>query len=101
MCQGIFVLAPGFFDGRGAGPGFKGWWPAAVWILSSTTCARTTGGGCAKYLEGVATGDATFETGAPSWESWTATHHAFARLVAREGDTFSLGGARPVSGRAV
>lgn len=54
------------------------------------------------YLEGIATGDATFETGAPSWESWAAAHHTFARLVARAGDTV-LGWAAlgPVSGRAV
>jgi L-amino acid N-acyltransferase YncA len=37
------------------------------------------------YLEGIATGHATFETEAPSWESWDAAHVAFARLVARDG----------------
>lgn len=54
------------------------------------------------YLEGIATGDATFETVAPSWESWAAAHHAFGRLVARAGDAL-LGWAAlsPVSGRAV
>ena len=39
------------------------------------------------YLDGMATGQATFETGAPNWEQWDATHFAFARLVARHGDT--------------
>ena len=26
------------------------------------------------YLEGIATGDATFETDAPEWEKWDAGH---------------------------
>lgn len=34
------------------------------------------------YLQGIATGEATFETEAPSWEAWDATHLEFARLVA-------------------
>lgn len=37
------------------------------------------------YLEGIATGQATFETAAPTWEDWDATHLPFARLVARSG----------------
>jgi len=36
------------------------------------------------YLEGMATGQATFETEAPSWEAWDAAHLSFARLVARD-----------------
>jgi phosphinothricin acetyltransferase len=36
------------------------------------------------YLEGIATGVATFETGAPSWEKWDAGHLASPRLAARE-----------------
>ena len=36
------------------------------------------------YLEGIATGQATFETEAPSWEDWDGGHHQFGRLVARE-----------------
>jgi phosphinothricin acetyltransferase len=39
------------------------------------------------YLEGIATGHATFETSAPSWEQWDASHLAFARLAARQGET--------------
>lgn len=35
----------------------------------------------AVYLEGVATGHATFETEAPGWEVWDAAHLPFARLV--------------------
>ena len=37
------------------------------------------------YLQGVATGQATFEVEAPAWESWDAGHCSFARLVARAG----------------
>lgn len=37
------------------------------------------------YLEGLATGDATFETDAPEWERWDATHLSSCRLVALEG----------------
>jgi phosphinothricin acetyltransferase len=37
------------------------------------------------YLEGIATGNTTFETEAPSWESWDQAHLPFARLVARDG----------------
>jgi L-amino acid N-acyltransferase YncA len=39
------------------------------------------------YLEGIATRQATFETQAPSWEVWEASHSSFARLVARENET--------------
>jgi L-amino acid N-acyltransferase YncA len=35
------------------------------------------------YLEGIASGQATFEIDAPTWEQWDAGHHPFARLVAR------------------
>lgn len=34
------------------------------------------------YEEGIATGDATFESTAPSWEKWDAGHLAIGRLVA-------------------
>ena len=37
------------------------------------------------YEAGIATGDATFETAAPSWQVWDATHLADHRLVARDG----------------
>jgi len=33
------------------------------------------------YLEGIATGNATFETEAPPWEHWDQNHHRFGRLV--------------------
>ena len=35
------------------------------------------------YLEGIASGQATFEIDAPAWERWNTGHHPFARLVAR------------------
>ncbi|HEY1404411.1 MAG TPA: GNAT family N-acetyltransferase [Pyrinomonadaceae bacterium] len=38
------------------------------------------------YLEGIATGVATFETEAPAWEKWDAGHLRKARLVARDAD---------------
>ena len=34
------------------------------------------------YLAGIAGGNATFETEAPSWEVWNAKHLPFARIVA-------------------
>jgi len=54
------------------------------------------------YLEGIATGHATFETDAPSWERWDAAHLTFARLVARQAENI-LGWAAlsPVSQRCV
>jgi phosphinothricin acetyltransferase len=36
------------------------------------------------YLEGIATGNATFETTAPEWERWDAAHLPGSRLIARE-----------------
>jgi phosphinothricin acetyltransferase len=54
------------------------------------------------YLEGIATGQATFETEAPDWERWNAGHLPQCRLVARNGDGL-LGWAAlsPVSRRKV
>ncbi len=39
----------------------------------------------AVYEEGLATGDATFETEAPAWEPWDASHVHACRLVALSG----------------
>src|ERR1044071_99285 len=56
----------------------------------------------AVYLEGIATGDATFETEAPAWEKWDASHLAHCRLVARSGATIAGWAAlSPVSARRV
>jgi phosphinothricin acetyltransferase len=38
------------------------------------------------YKEGIATGNATFETESPAWEKWNANHHQHSRLVARTED---------------
>jgi phosphinothricin acetyltransferase len=38
------------------------------------------------YLEGIATGNATFEAEAPAWEQWDTGHLPECRLVARAGD---------------
>lgn len=54
------------------------------------------------YEEGIAAGDATFETSAPSWEEWDADHRADCRLVARcDGSIVGWAAASPVSGRCV
>jgi phosphinothricin acetyltransferase len=54
------------------------------------------------YGEGIATGNATFETELPEWEKWDSSHREDCRLVAR-GDEEILGWAAlsPVSGRRV
>ena len=52
------------------------------------------------YLEGIATGDATFQTDAPSWEEWDAGHLRTCRLVAvRDGKVAGWAALSPVSDR--
>ncbi len=41
------------------------------------------------YLEGIASGNATFETLEPTWEEWDRAHLPFGRVVARHGRTIS------------
>ena len=54
------------------------------------------------YLEGIATGNATFETAAPDWDQWDRAHHRFARLVARRDDeVVGWAALSPVSSRPV
>ena len=54
------------------------------------------------YLEGIATGNATFETTAPEWSEWDKAHHHFARLVARREDqVIGWAALSPVSSRSV
>ncbi len=54
------------------------------------------------YLEGIATGNATFEQSAPEWEKWDASHLANARIVARsDGAVLGWAALSPVSGRCV
>jgi L-amino acid N-acyltransferase YncA len=54
------------------------------------------------YLEGIATGQATFQTAAPSWEDWDSGHLSSLRFVATEHDQI-IGwiALSPVSGRCV
>src|SRR5947207_887767 len=54
------------------------------------------------YLEGIATGHATFETGVPSFAEWDKAHLSCARLVAQQGDaTVGWAALSPVSQRCV
>jgi phosphinothricin acetyltransferase len=54
------------------------------------------------YEEGIATGQATFETAAPEWEAWDAARLRECRLVARWGRTIvGWVALSPVSSRAV
>jgi phosphinothricin acetyltransferase len=53
------------------------------------------------YLQGIATGQATFETTAPTWEAWTVAHLEFARVVAlSDGELCGWAALSPVSKRA-
>ena len=54
------------------------------------------------YLEGIATGLATFETAAPSFQEWDQSHLRFGRLVARKGNNIvGWAALSPVSRRRV
>ncbi len=55
------------------------------------------------YAEGIATGNATFQTGIPSWDEWDKAHEINPRLVAINDNKIVLGWAAltPVSGRCV
>jgi L-amino acid N-acyltransferase YncA len=54
------------------------------------------------YQEGMATGNATFETEAPSWEAWDAGHLKECRLVATDADrVVGWAALSPVSSRRV
>ena len=41
------------------------------------------------FLEGIATGHATFETEAPDWETWDRAHRPDCRLLARDAEAVS------------
>jgi len=52
------------------------------------------------FAEGIATGNATFETAVPSWEAWDAAHLPEHRLVAdRDGRVVGWTALAPVSSR--
>ena len=53
------------------------------------------------YAAGIATGNATFETVTPDWDTWNRTHLAQCRLVARlDGLVVAWAALSPVSARA-
>jgi L-amino acid N-acyltransferase YncA len=57
---------------------------------------------CSIYLDGIATGQATFETRAPSWSEWDTNHLPVPRLVATsEKRVVGWAAISPVSARAV
>jgi phosphinothricin acetyltransferase len=52
------------------------------------------------YAEGIATGNATFETEVPTWEAWNSSHLTGHRLVAlRGGNVVGWAAVSPVSDR--
>jgi phosphinothricin acetyltransferase len=54
------------------------------------------------YLEGIASGEATFAVAAPEWEVWDAGHLKRPRFVARQGkDVLGWVAVSPVSDRCV
>ncbi len=54
------------------------------------------------YLEGIATGNATFQLSAPEWSEWDAGHLRVCRLVAARADeVLAWSALRPVSARPV
>jgi L-amino acid N-acyltransferase YncA len=54
------------------------------------------------YGEGIATGDATFETELPPWERWDQAHRKDCRLLARAGErVIGWAALSPVSARRV
>jgi L-amino acid N-acyltransferase YncA len=54
------------------------------------------------YAQGIATGDATFDTEPPDWEDWDAGHLPEPRLVARDGpgDVVAWAALSPVQRRS-
>jgi phosphinothricin acetyltransferase len=54
------------------------------------------------YSEGIASGNATFETRVPVWDDWNRAHRPDCRLVARSnGEVIGWAALTPVSGRCV
>jgi phosphinothricin acetyltransferase len=71
-------------------------------LIIETMTAADWGAVRAIYEEGIATGNATFETEAPPWERWDAGHLPQPRLVTREGGVVRGWAAlSPVSARRV
>ena len=54
------------------------------------------------YEDGIATGNATFQTSAPTWEEWNQAHIPIPRLIAIENDEIlGWSALTPLSGRCV
>ena len=54
------------------------------------------------YRQGIESGDATFETEVPTWDSWNAGHSPDCRIVAEmDGRTVGFAVLSPISGRCV
>ena len=54
------------------------------------------------YQKGIKTGNATFQTTAPAWEDWNASHLAACRIVAQSnGEIIGWAALTPVSSRCV
>jgi len=54
------------------------------------------------YLEGIATGQATFQTEAPSWNDWDNSHCRHSRIVAKNNnEVIGWAALTPVSNRCV
>lgn len=67
-------------------PMVPGDWPAVVEI----------------YRQGIESGNATFETEVPDWESWDAARHPDCRIMAAvDGETVGFAALSPVSSRPV
>ena len=67
-------------------PMFPGDWPAVAEI----------------YRQGIESGNATFETEVPDWESWDAARHPECRMIAElDGEIAAYAGLSPVSSRCV
>lgn len=52
------------------------------------------------YVEGIRGGDATFETGTPSWESWDAAHPELRLVGERGGSVVGWAALSPASSRS-
>ena len=88
ICQGAYVKFEDFFDQSEMG--------ISIEEMRPSDWPRV----CEIYLQGIAGGEATFETEAPSWEAWDENHLSFARLVARENEkVIGWAALSPVSSR--
>lgn len=77
-------------------------WPLNDQVAIDEMVEKDWGAVRAIYLEGIATGHATFETYAPDWSAWDSGHLQSCRLVARSGpEVLGWAALSPVSNRCV